>query len=216
MLEHDSIKHSVRDILSGFACEECNAVTQPNRKPLQISFCKAVAAFVRAYAVNDADGYNASVWRKFHILSRRHVIVVTSICALAIAFAIGLSSKPAESTSMNRFLGPPRYFDPLINFGSAYVSVIPLLLGYYHLAWRGALVSLAVSAVMCFRTRVFAFFVFAFPFDGHSVVFREAAYVSVCLLLSGLVFAVHMKASNSRAILDIQRSLNLVPALRTR
>jgi len=35
------------------------------------------------------------------------------------------------------------------------------------------------------------------------------------LLLSMLVFAVHTKASNSRVILDAQRSLNLAPDLQT-
>jgi hypothetical protein len=153
------------------------------------------------------------VWQNFHILSRGKVFVVTSVCAVAIALAVGLASIPADGTSMNRFLAPSRQFDPLINFGSVFVSVLPVFLGYYHVARLGALLGLAVSAVMCFVTRIFAVLVFAFELAGHSVVLQEAIYVGACLLLSVLAFAAHMKASNSRAVLDTQRLLNLVPDL---
>jgi len=121
-------------------------------------------------------GYNVVVWQNFHILNRGQVFVVTSVCAVAIALAVGLASIPADGTSMNRFLAPSRQFDPLINFGSVFVSVLP--------AWRFS-----------------------------SVVLQEALYLGACLLLSVLVLAVHMKASNSRAILDTQRLLNLFPDL---
>ena len=49
---------------------------------------------------------------------------------------------------VDRFLGFSRQFDPFVNFGSAFLTVLPLLLGYYHLARLGVLVGLAVSAVM--------------------------------------------------------------------
>jgi hypothetical protein len=149
------------------------------------------------------------VWQKFHILSRAQVFVVASVCAAVIALAVALASIPADGTSWNRFLGPSRQFDPFINFGSAFVSVLPVFLGYYHLARVGALVGLAISAVMCFVTQVCAGFVFGLQVVGRSVLLQEATYAGIWLLLSMLVFALHMKASNSEAIRDAQRSLRL-------
>jgi|ERR1017187_8416346 hypothetical protein len=145
------------------------------------------------------------MWQKFHILSRAQVFVLTSVCAAVIAFAVALASIPADGTSWNRFLGPSRQFDPFINFGSAFVSVLPVLLGYYHLARLGALLGCAVSAVMCFATQVCAGFLFGFELVGHSVALQEVTYVVVWLLLSMLVLWVHMKASSSPAIRDAQR-----------
>lgn len=70
-------------------------------------------------------GYNAPVWQKFHILSRSQVFAVASASAVVIALAVALASIPADGTSWNRFLGPSRQFDPFINFGSAFVSILP-------------------------------------------------------------------------------------------
>jgi len=151
------------------------------------------------------------VWQKIHILSRAQVFVLAALCAVVIALAVALASIPADGISWNRFLGPSPQFDPFINFGSAFVSVVPLLLGYYHLARLGALVGLAVSAAMCWATQVCAFFVFAFQLVGRSVVLQEATYVVVWLLLTMTVLWVHMKAANSRAIHDAQRLLHLIP-----
>src|SRR5580700_3179432 len=95
------------------------------------------------------------VWQKFHVLSRAQVFIVASVCAAAIALAVALASIPADGTSWNRFLGPSRRLDPFINLGSAFVAVLPALLGYYHLARLGALLGLIVSA--CFLTQVCRF-----------------------------------------------------------
>src|ERR1039458_3657267 len=145
------------------------------------------------------------MWQKFHILIRAQVFVLTSVCAAVIAFAVALAWLPADGTSWNRFLGPSRQFDPFINFGSAFVSVLPVLLGYYHLARLGALLGCAVSAVMCFATQVCAGFVFGIQLLGNSVVLQKVAYVGVWLVLSTLVFWVHMRLSNSPAVRDAQR-----------
>src|SRR5579863_10232469 len=100
----------------------------------------------------------AVVWQKFHILSRAQVFLVATVCAVAIALAIALASIPADEVSWNRFLGPSRQFDPFINFGSAFVSVLPVFLGYYHLARLGA--GVAISALTCFTTQVCAVLIF--------------------------------------------------------
>jgi len=71
------------------------------------------------------------------------------------------------------------------------------------LARLGALVGVAVSAVMFYATQVCAFFVFGFQLVGHSMVIQGVTYVGIWLLLSMLVFWV--KASSSHAIRDAQR-----------
>jgi hypothetical protein len=78
------------------------------------------------------------VWQKFQVLTRVQVFVVASVCAVVIAVAVALASIPADGTSWNRFLGPSRQLEPLINFGLVLVSVIPIFLGYYHLSRIGA------------------------------------------------------------------------------
>ena len=125
------------------------------------------------------------------------------------AVAVALSSIPAAGISWNRFLGPSRQFDPFINFGSAFVSVLPVFLGYYHLARLGPLLGIATPAAMCFATQGCAFLVFAFQLVGHSAVLQGVTYVVVWLLLSMLVLWIHKKASTSTAIRNAQHSLHL-------
>lgn len=153
----------------------------------------------------------AIMWQKFHILGRTKVFIVASFCAAVIALGVALASIPADGTSWNRFLGPSRQLDPFINFGSTFVAVLPALLGYYHLARLGALLGLVVSASACFLTQVCAGYIFVFRVVGVSVVLQEATYAGVCLLLSLLVLWAHIKASDSDAIRDAQRSMHRVP-----
>jgi hypothetical protein len=150
-----------------------------------------------------------AVWQKFHILSRAQVFVVASMCAAVIALAVALASIPADGTSWNRSLGPSRQLDPFINFGSAFVSVLPILLGYYHLARLGAFLGVAISALACYTTQVSAGFIFVFQVVGRSVVLQEATYIGVWMLLALLLLWVHIKTSNSEALRDAQRSLHL-------
>jgi hypothetical protein len=131
------------------------------------------------------------------------------MCAVVIALAVALVSIPADGTSWNRFLGPSRQLDPFMNFGSAFVSVLPVFLGYYHLARFGAFLGAAISALTCFATQVSAGFIFVFQVVGRSVMLQEATYVGVWMLLAVLLLWAHIKASNSEAIRDAQRSLHL-------
>jgi hypothetical protein len=119
------------------------------------------------------------MWQRFHILSRTQVLIVASVSAAVIASAVALASIPADGVSWYRFLGPSRQYDPFINFGSAFVSVLPVLLGYYHLARLGALLGVAVSAVTCFTTQVCAGLVFGFQVVGHSLMLQEITYIGV-------------------------------------
>lgn len=129
------------------------------------------------------------------------------MCAVVIALAVALASIPADGVSWNRFLGPSRQFDPFINFGSAFVSVLPVFLGYYHLARLGTLVGVAISSLMCFTTQVCAGFIFGFQVIGRSLLVQETTYVGVWALLGLLLLLAHIKASNSPAVRDAQRLL---------
>jgi len=139
------------------------------------------------------------VWRKFHILNRTQVFVVASVCSVVIGFAVALASIPADGVSWGRFLGPSRQLDPFINFGSAFISVLPVLLGYYHLARVGALMGIAISAFACFATQVCAEFIFGLQVVGRSTVVQEATYVGVWLLLGIVLLWAHIRAYNSDA-----------------
>lgn len=160
--------------------------------------------------LQDVVAIIAVVWQKLRILSRAQVFVLASVCAAVIALAVALASIPADGTSWNRFLGPSRQLDPFINFGSAFVSVLAIFLGYYHLARLGALWGIAVSAVLYFTTQVCAGFVFIFQLVGNSVVLQKVTYLGVWLLLSMLILWVHMRLSDSPAVRDAQRSLRLI------
>src|ERR1700722_9695582 len=139
------------------------------------------------------------MWQRFHILGRGQVFIVASLSAVVIALAVALASIPADGVSWNRFLGPSRQLDPFINFGSAFVSVLPVFLGYYHLARLGAFLGVAISALTCFTTQVCAGFIFVFQLVGRSVMLQGAAYLAICALLSAILLWSHIKASNSAA-----------------
>ena len=159
--------------------------------------------------------YDTAVWEKFHILGRVQVFAVSSVCAVLIAAPLALASIPSDGTLMQSFLGPPRRFDPLISFGSAFVSVLTVFLGYYHLGRHGVVWGLAASAVTCFVTYVCAFWLFGFELVGHSVVIQVLTFVGALFAVIILIFAVHIKASNSNDIRDAQLALHLVPPHRT-
>jgi hypothetical protein len=155
--------------------------------------------------------YHTAVWEKFHILGRVQVFAVSSMCAVVIAAPLALASIPSDGTSLQPFLGPPRRFDPLISFGSFFVSVLTVFLGYYHLGRHGALWGLATSAVTCFVTYLCAFWLFGFELVGHSIAIQVLTFVGALFAVIVLIFVLHIKASNSSAIRDAQLALHLVP-----
>jgi len=114
------------------------------------------------------------VWRKFHILSRVQVFVVSCVCAAVIAVPFAIASISHDETALFRDLFWPHQFNPLINYGAIFMSVLPLLLGYYQLGRLGALLSLAVSVVAFCVMALCAFC----SFGGHAPLFGTIAYVS--------------------------------------
>jgi hypothetical protein len=155
----------------------------------------------------------SSMWQKFHVLNRSQVFVVACVCAAVIAFSGALASIPADGVSWNRFLRPSRQLDPLINFGSTFVSVLPVLLGYYWLARLGALLGVAVSALAFFATQLCADFIFAFRLVGRPVAAQETAYAGVCLLLGALFLWAHLRMPGSSVVRDAQRMLLLTDSI---
>jgi hypothetical protein len=135
------------------------------------------------------------VWQKFHLLNRTQVFVVSAVSSAILALSVALASVPEPGTSMNRFFGPPRQFDPWINLGLAFVVLLPIFLGYYHRGWAGAILSLAASAVSFYIAGVTAALVFTFGLAGWSVVAEGIVYGGVCLFLAILVFTAHSKIS---------------------
>lgn len=142
-------------------------------------------------------------------MSQKQAFIMASVSALLIALAVAVASIPADGVSWARFLGPSRRLDPFINFGSAFLMVPPIFLGYYHLGRVGVLLGMAVSAVLCFASQVSAFFIFVSQVAGQSLALQETAYVSVCVLLGGLILLGHAKMANSAAVQEAQRSLRL-------
>jgi hypothetical protein len=140
------------------------------------------------------------VWQKFHLLNRTQVLVVSAVSSAILALSVALASVPEPGTSMNRFFGPPRQFDPWINLGLAFVVLLPILLGYYHRGWAGAVLSLGASVVSFYVAGVTAALVFTFDVVGRSVVVEGIVYGGICLLLTLFVFAAHIRLSRSPSV----------------
>jgi len=67
-----------------------------------------MAIFRQPFRKQVPNRYNASVWQKFHILSRAQVFVLAGLCAVVIALAVALASIPTDATSWiasSAFLG---------------------------------------------------------------------------------------------------------------
>jgi hypothetical protein len=158
---------------------------------------------------NGVDYNGQAMWVRFRILTRSHVFILACLCACVIAFPIALASIPADGTSWYRFLGPSRQFDPWIDFGSAFVSIVPLFVGYYHLGRTGAMVGAAAAMLLYMATQVVGTLVFGIEVFGKEVVVKQVAYLGGCSLLTLSVLWVHFKASNSRTVRETQHSLGL-------
>ncbi len=150
------------------------------------------------------------MWQKYHVLSRTQVFVVSVVCALVIGAAIGIASIPADGTPMYRFLAPSRDLNPYINFGLAFVSIIPVLLSYYHLGRLGILLGSAIAGFAVFATWICAIVVFGLEVLGTSRVTEAATYSAFCILVAAIVFRAHTMASTSRGVQKAQRRLRLL------
>jgi hypothetical protein len=144
------------------------------------------------------------VWRNFHILNRAQVFLVSSLSATIVATPFAIASILHERAGLFRDLGWPHQFDPLIIFGSVFLSLIPVFLAYYHLGRLGAMFSLAVAVATFYGTSLCALLFF----EG-GVWSGAVGYTAICLLLYTTWFVLHTKAGGSRQIQDAQRRLGL-------
>jgi hypothetical protein len=100
---------------------------------------------------------------------------------------------------MHRFLTLSPQYEPLINGAVAFVSVLLILRSYYRLGGAGALLGCVLSAAVWFAFRVAATFIFVFAVVGGSAIVQESTFVSFGLLLSAVIFVIHMRASRRNA-----------------
>jgi hypothetical protein len=82
-----------------------------------------------------------------------------------------------------------------MNSGPAFISVLAVLIGYYHLRSLGALIGIGISGLVFLLTRICGFVLFDFGMIGDSVLVQTCAYLAFCLLIAALIFVTHMKAA---------------------
>jgi hypothetical protein len=173
--------------------------------------------FLVSYRSTEAQlfGYNPAVWQTIHILGRVQVFVVSMISAVAIAVPLAIMSVPSDGTPLQRFLGPSPQFDPLLNFGWVFLSLLTAFTGYYHLGWRGALRCVAASPVTYYLFYYCALLISGFEVVGHSWMIQTVTFLGAVLAGTVFIFVAHMKASNSPGIRNEQRALRLRPPAQT-
>lgn len=143
------------------------------------------------------------------MLDRVQVFVVSLFCTVILAASVAIATVPSPGTSVQRFLGPSHDLDPLINFGSVVVSILPLFLAYYHLGPLGVLLSFVVSGILYSITRTYAWLVFGYGWFGHSILREASTYLAFCLMIVLVQGFGHVKASKSQAIQRAQRAMHL-------
>ena len=135
------------------------------------------------------------MWKRFHLLSPGQVFFLACLSALLVAVSVAIVSIPPDGTSMNRFLAPSREFDPLVNSGPAFITVLAVLIGYYHRRSLGALIGIAVSGISFLLTRVWADAVFGLELPGRSVLVQTCTYLGICAVIAALIFVAHVTAA---------------------
>jgi ABC-type methionine transport system permease subunit len=130
------------------------------------------------------------------------------VCAAVLAAAVSIATKTHNEGAAIFVLHDlfwPDQFSPLIMFVSVFLSLLPVLLAYYHLGRLGAMLCLCVSVIMWYAMIVCA--VLAFVTGG--VWLGAVAYGAACSLFYLLVLRFHMRAAASHAVQDAQRALHL-------
>jgi hypothetical protein len=146
-----------------------------------------------------------AMWRQLRLLGRVQIVIVASVCSAVIAIPFAIASISHNETAWLRDLLWPHQFDPFIIFSSVFLSLVPVLLAYYHLGRLGAMLGLAVSPVAWYSTMLLAllFIKCSGPLWG------AMEFGGTCFLLYALLCVVHIKVANSRTVRDVQRVLHL-------
>jgi hypothetical protein len=149
------------------------------------------------------------VWRKFHLLTPFHLLVVVSLSASVLATPVALHAVSHETTNIMRDLLWPHQLAPYIGFSATFLAVIPIFLGYYHLGRVGTVLGLLLSGAIWYAAILAA----AYVFLSRSVQTGVVAYGMFCLLLYSLLFWCNLKMADARAVKEAQRKMRLVPPI---
>ena len=147
------------------------------------------------------------MWRNFHILTRIQVFLVSSASYARIAASFAVRSASQHRGGFLANFWWPHQFDPLIIFGSVFLSLLPVILAYYHLGRLGAILAAAVSVIAFYGMAFCALYLFIV-----GAAFGAVGYTVICLLLYVSLFLLHTRAAGSRRVEGVQRSLGLVPS----
>ena len=153
------------------------------------------------------------MWRKLHVLGPVQSLVLASISAAFIALPIAVQLVSRYQAARFRIDFWPDALNPYITFSIVLIGVLPVLLGYYHLARLGFLLGVAAGLAVAWSMALCG--ILSFVWVGHyfgsvwlSVVLYAACVAVVYLLIARL----HLLATRSSFLRDAQRKLSRVPS----
>ena len=146
------------------------------------------------------------MWRKPHSLSPVQSLVLASASAAIITVPLALLA-----ASRLRDLFWPDTLDPYIMFSLAFLGIVPVLLGYYHLGRLGFLLNLFVGFALSWVMGICGILCFVGVGHYFGSVKLSAATFAICVLLVYMVIVrLHLKAAKSKSVHDAQLKLRLV------
>jgi len=138
--------------------------------------------------------------------------MLASVSAALIASPLVLQSAPHSGTPFMRDLFWPDILTPYLVFSAAFIGVVPVLLGYYHLGRLGFLVSLAVGLALGWSMPLCALLCFALTERCSGSRWLGAIPYLLCFLLLYLLIAkLHFRAVTSTSLREAQTKLHLMP-----
>jgi len=153
------------------------------------------------------------MWRKLHILGPVQSLLLASVSAALIALPIAVQLVSRDEAARFRIAFWPDALNPYVTFSIVLIGVLPVLLGYYHLARLGFLLAIAGGLAVSWSMAVCG--ILSFVWVGHyfgsvrlSLVLYAACVVVVYLIIARL----HLWAARSSFLRDAQRKLSLIPS----
>jgi hypothetical protein len=151
------------------------------------------------------------MWRKLHVLSPLQSLLLASASAAIVALPVAMQAAFRHQLTILHDFYWPDTLDPYILFTIAFVGLVLVLLGYYHVGRLGFLLSVALGFALAWVMAVFG--ILCFVGVGHysgSVKLSTAAYAISVALVYMLLALLHLRAAKSQSIRDAQRKLRLV------
>ena len=138
--------------------------------------------------------------------------VVASVSAAVLAVPFALQWVPNDQGGLIHNLFWPDALNAYIAFPIFLISIIPALLGYYHLGRLGFLVNVAAGFALAWFMAVC--WIFCFVYIGHysgSLWLVFVAYALCVVLVYLLIARLHLRAATYQSVRDAQRKLHLIP-----